>query len=580
MKLFQQFAYSVGVACIAILLFPYSARAQGVDDFVFIAYESHMRLTRDDPQGLLEVTEYMEVDFSGQNRGILRAIPSTYKGNDLELQVLSVSRDGTAEQYSTYTENDNYVLHIGNPSVYITGVHTYEITYRVENVITFYDEHDEFYWDINGDQWSQPFLNTSVDITTEAPIAEGKTTCYTGRFGSSDSYCDIEQTANAVTSTTTNELAPNETLSIVVGFEKGFFTPMSFWERHADALKALPIITLFILMVFIAYRRWTRVGKDLPGRGVVAPFYGRPKDVSVMLASYVYRQGFNTKDITASIIDLAIKGNVKIIEKNKKSHTLELLYKDYSQLKPDEIMLLKVLFPTQTAGDTISLSKSQKALYSSVGSLSKKLDELSRQHNYFDVAPSRSFSTQTAPLILTGILTILCIVLPIGDIKLYVIPAGIIATLMIIVLGLLMKRRSQKGVALKEHLDGLKLYLEKAEKNRIKMQDAVAAPLAKNTDTTQPEWTREFFEKLLPFAVVFGVDSSWAKAFEGVYQQPPDWYQGEWKTFKTAYLVSGLQRATAHTASSFTAPSSSSSSGFSGGGFSGGGGGGGGGGGW
>ena len=123
-----------------------------------------------------------------------------------------------------------------------------------------------------------------------------------------------------------------------------------------------------------------------------------------------------------------------------------------------------------------------------------------------------------------------------------------------------------------EHMDGLKLYLDFSEKDRLAAQDAVAAPLSKNRE--QPERTREFYEKLLPFAVALGVEKTWSDAFKDVYNEPPEWYNGNWTSFNTAYLASSLTGTTSAVGTSFAAPSSSSGSGFSGGGgFSGSGGG-------
>lgn len=142
----------------------------------------------------------------------------------------------------------------------------------------------------------------------------------------------------------------------------------------------------------------------------------------------------------------------------------------------------------------------------------------------------------------------------------------------------LMSKRSHAGNMLVEHMEGLKLYLSKAEKERINMQDAVAAPLAPRSG--QPVRDVKFFEKLLPFAIAAGVEKTWADAFKDIYNEPPDWYRGNWNTFNTAVLASSIANTTKVAGTSFAAPSSSGSSGSGGGGFSGGGGGGGGGGGW
>jgi uncharacterized membrane protein len=78
------------------------------------------------------------------------------------------------------------------------------------------------------------------------------------------------------------------------------------------------------------------------------------------------------------------------------------------------------------------------------------------------------------------------------------------------------------------------------------------------------------FEKFLPFAMALGVEHRWAKAFEGIVQNPPNWYQGDWTTFNTFYFVNSLGTMTQTAGAAFvSAPrASSSSSGWSGGGFS------------
>lgn len=95
----------------------------------------------------------------------------------------------------------------------------------------------------------------------------------------------------------------------------------------------------------------------------------------------------------------------------------------------------------------------------------------------------------------------------------------------------------------------------------------------------EPSKTVNLFESLLPYAVAMGVEKSWAKQFDDIYKEQPDWYQGS-GTFTGNRLASGLSSGIGAMNSSFSHSTSSSSSGSGGGGFSGGGGGGGGGGGW
>ena len=70
------------------------------------------------------------------------------------------------------------------------------------------------------------------------------------------------------------------------------------------------------------------------------------------------------------------------------------------------------------------------------------------------------------------------------------------------------KRLNTRGELLKEDWLGFKMYLETAE--RYRMQNL----------------TPEIFEKYLPYAMIFGIEKKWAKAFDGINMQSPTWYSG------------------------------------------------------
>jgi len=78
--------------------------------------------------------------------------------------------------------------------------------------------------------------------------------------------------------------------------------------------------------------------------------------------------------------------------------------------------------------------------------------------------------------------------------------------------------------------------------------------------------TPEVFEKYLPYAMALGVEKNWAKAFEGIYREPPDWYRGgDLQTFHPRSFVSDLGHMTARTAEAMaSSPRSSGGSGFGG----------------
>lgn len=172
---------------------------------------------------------------------------------------------------------------------------------------------------------------------------------------------------------------------------------------------------------------------------------------------------------------------------------------------------------------------------------------------------------------------------PLGDAQTFVqAQPGAIAAITIVItniaFGLTMRAASVQGRKIMDQIEGFKMYMETAEKERLNMYNA-------------PDLTVERFEKILPFAVALGVEKPWSEHFEKELARNavnpadqnynPAWHSGRsWRSGRIASNIAST--ATAMSAAMIAAqPASASSSGFSsGGGFSGGGGGGGGGGGW
>jgi len=138
--------------------------------------------------------------------------------------------------------------------------------------------------------------------------------------------------------------------------------------------------------------------------------------------------------------------------------------------------------------------------------------------------------------------------------------AGVSSAVILIVFSQLMPARTVAGARAREAALGFKEFLERVETERYR------------TMITSPE----MFEKYLPFAMAFGVEEKWAKAFENIYRDPPSWYTGSsTMRFSPGAFASSMSEMSSAASSSMS--SSPSSSGSGGGGSSGGGSGGGGG---
>jgi uncharacterized membrane protein len=156
-----------------------------------------------------------------------------------------------------------------------------------------------------------------------------------------------------------------------------------------------------------------------------------------------------------------------------------------------------------------------------------------------------------------------------------------------VIFAVLMRAPTVQGRKVMDQIDGLKLYIETAEKDRMNME-------------AEPPMTISRFERLLPYAIALGVEKPWSDHFEAQLARnavadatdghySPGWYRGGGSPGSAGRAASTMTHAVSAAAASMTAamvaaqPVQSSSSGFSGGGgggSSGGGGGGGGGGGW
>lgn len=586
MKRLRQIGAALLLSVAAVLLVPGLAHAD-VNDFTINKFDADYTLTRNDRQGQLRVVENIEVTFTDQNHGILRAIPNRYKNHRLQLQDVRIWFDDAPGPWSSYQSNGNTVLKIGDPDKTVTGKHYYAITYTLQNVITFYDDHDELFWDVNGDQWAQTAESVSValHLPKELKLSQQSPICYTGSYGSKDRHCTIRYAgpAHTLQAETTRPLSPYQTLSVVAGFEKSYFVPSTVSETSKEYTGMVAAFLVpFLLLGGIAGIHWFRYGRDAKGRGTIVPEYEAPDGLKPIEAGTLVDFKTDNRDITATIIDLAVRRYITIIEeteerrfrRDRTKYTLRLEKDDLSGLESFEKAIVKALFVKAEKGEQIDLEGMKYKLAAAATKLRTDIKGRLVKGGYLRKNP---LATTLKALVLFGLALLMSVVIAAfhGGPAVLGIGAGIGVAIIFL---LLMPSRLPKGVAAREQFLGLKMYLQTAESERLKKLQGPNAAYAAHAH--EPKRTVELFEKLLPYAMVLGVEKQWAKQFEHIYQTPPDWYSGHWTAFNAVYLTSALSsgiQPAVNTA--FSSPSSSGSSGFSGGG-AGGGGGGGGGGGW
>ena len=550
------------------------ARAD-LNDFIINNFHANYVIDNNVTGGSLETNEEIEVTFSDQNHGLLRAIPTNHQSYNTKLEIRGVSRDGVSEQYSTYKENGNLVLKIGDPNKTITGTHKYNVYYYQERIINF-QSGQEFYWDVNGNGWDQPFEKISATVKIkQGEFSSATPICYTGYESSRESDCKFYSVDKSSAGfETTKPLTSKQGLTVGLKITGTTFIQPSFSDKLKDLLPHASWFIAGLSLSIFTFRYWLRHGKDHAGSGVFVPEYEAPKDLTPAEVGMLADYRVDGKDLSATLIDLAVRGYIKIHQETKKflfaksqKFSLELLKTDLSKLKEHETSLIDGVFDTKTVGEIIDVKKINKTkMASSVTAINQKVkDSLMKNYGLIDEKSNKAH----AWTITIGFLVMFLSYMPFFGFAPNGLRAGIFASGVIALLfGFFMQRRTHAGQETYEKIKGLQMYMNVAEKDRLKQTQSVDRPYA------EPAKTAELFEKLLPYAVALGVEKSWAKQFDGILTKQPDWVSGGNGAFTGAYLASTIGGVSTSFSRSFETSSGGASSGSSGGGGGGGGGGG------
>src|SRR3972149_6843804 len=427
--------------------------------------------------GSTSVQENIEYDFGYELRhGIFREIPHKYevgiKNYNLRMNVIRVT---------DFEEN----------------LYSYKVSRERGRVIVRIGDHDELYWNVTGNEWKIPILKARAKIYFEREIPEGvKATCYTGVYGSKSKDCTFSITPNGIEFNVSGSLRAGEGLTIVVGLPKGILKEPSslkkaLWFISDNWFFWLPILTLF----FISYVWYTR-GRDPEGKGVIAVRYEPPKDLTPAEAGTLMDERADILDITSTVIDLAVRGYLKI---------QEVLGTKFIFFSDRDYRLIKL---KELQGDT--LKAHETTIFTSIFEGGKKEVMVSDLRNKFykhlppiknalynELISGRYFPTNPENIrrifkwVGIGIVVVSFVLISHWGIKLSLIISGIF----ILIFSRFMPRRTKKGSLAKEEILGFREFIERAEKDRIER-------LAKEDPT--------LFDRVLPYALVFGLEDRWA----------------------------------------------------------------------
>ncbi len=502
------------------------------------------------------------VNFHTARHGIFRYIPLVWHNHRLRIKLISLlsSRDGIhyhKERFRKWKANNWFYLKIGRKNKTIKGLKYYRIIYVIKNAII----NDTFYWNIIGTGWKVPIKQANIKIYLPENINEKeiKFNCYKGKFGS---IKQIPLKADGNILLTKNiSLNPKEGITVKIYFPSNTFIPIPkykviLWWFSDNFGFFIPIIALLIVSVL-----WFYYGKD-EEKGTIVVQYKPPKNYTPAELGTLIDDRVDKKDIAATVVDLAVRGYLKIeksVEEGlfftkKDKFILIDTNKDPSHLKNHEKILHFALFKKGKRVD-ISELKKDKNFYKEINRFKDSLyNYLSKKEHLYTVNPKLFRYSFLVVGFLCGWFGIF-----IGNIthRTDIIIGLLVSGGIFALFSLIMPQKSHKGTLIYRKILGFKEFLEKVEKDRLKKLS---------------EEDPDIFSKMLPFAIAFGVEKKWAKKFEGFSINPPAWYHGysHGGVFSTHDFVNSLQNDISSLSSSL---GSSVGGGATGGGAGGGGGG-------
>ncbi len=563
--------------CIALLV----CWAESIEDF-----QVSMKIY---PDGTLHIREDILYDFGTHYRhGIYRDIPDTIQTDFLPKKIglgdFRVSLDGKEVPFETIYGQRAIRIKIGDPHVRITGKHHYTIGYSVEKGVLYQDRtHDAVRWNAIGTDWRVPIGNVRVLVHLPSILSKENVQIhtFTGRYGSQKSQASLQWLSGHDFIVHAKGFAPHEGLTVEVAFQRGLLGQSGAANQHmgfldyVQAFIQYPLLLLLLFFLFTFYKEHVT-----PLSFSIHPVYKPPKDMDILEAGLLYDRFADTKDFPAAVVELAVRGLVRIQERagegffGKKETVIQKTAKEPKDLTPTQSQLyFHILFPYE---DTFILQKDEtiaKRIRDGFQKINQLLYDWSVKEGYFQENPKKlrikflalsSFmmfvmflliaivSHRYFDLALSISIVMMGVFIGFGVWKLFkgrglerflglwfIFIAGsiligflssfswrelLLAPIPFLFLGMgaivyiyyHIGLYTPKGKRVYKELQGLKEFIQRAEAAKINyfLQEDPS-----------------YLDKLLPYAMLFGLTKHWLKLYGDLHTSAPSWYQGDFDRF-------------------------------------------------
>jgi uncharacterized membrane protein YgcG len=573
----------LGAAVLAVALAP----AAWARSMVIEALDVDIRIAKD---ATLHVEERIRVRFSGHWNGIFRDIPYGYvypsgvRGT-IDALIDDVEDDaGHDLEYWEERRGGEVKLKIRVPGA-TNAVRTVVIRYRARNAVRSYGSdddpefgaHDQLYWNAVGHAWQAPIESSRTTVHLPPSLADAapeavKTRVFSGRYGAGTLFPAARREGGTLVFAAPGPLPPYHGMTIVVGFPTGHIEYPGFLQRALWFAQANWFLLIPIALLLLWFHLWWTRGRDALGHRTIIPEFEPPLGLQPAEVGVLLDERLDRHDVTAGIVGLAVKGALTIQDRDGERRLI---------LHPKQMASADLsVFEKKLVGHLFADDVKEVELTSLKYEFVKKLQSL--RHAVLDHLVRRKLFPRRPDRVVSGWVgwTLLALLAPIALGLLLKLPAIYWVALVGAAIGMFlfvphMPRRTSRGLDALARVRGMQEYMVTAEKQRMK-----SLPM-------------ESFERLLPYAIAFGIHDRWIAAFSDLFTRKPDWYDSD-RAWTPHVFRSGLDSLRSDVGDSlYSGPRPaqtsgsggwgggwSGGSGFSGGGSSGGGFGGGGGGGW
>ena len=563
---------------------------EAVENFRYSSWNVHYDIGLDaNGRAQAQVTEEVQAEFpqTDQNRGIVRSLPLRYQSAPASPENIRVTDDAGQEVPFEVEDEDGFRSILVGDDSFVHGTQTYEISYTVDDVMHATDQADEFYWDLVPVDRQQPIDDVTAQITLDSTLRAamtGNSSCYVGTPDDT-TPCSIETTGDGTLNVEQTQLHAGQGLTVAIGVEPGTVTQPPERQDNVllDVVPLLLVGAAFILTAGGALAVAAMVRRYREDTGQPSTQYGIPEGMNPLLARWVTGKGHNP--IVATILDLAVHGVLRIEERQddtgKKPKTEPVLRLIDPELATDplETQLLEGLFPDLTPGDTFTFPKDSKVFTKAAQKVVQDSGDAAIERGYQRKVRHRGAAVAgwISPIFLIPAVVLLIMGASRDNTVMTVISVclGLVSLMLMFICVVKHRVLTPYGAAQRSQLERMRQMIDASETQRLDMLQSFTHASRRPAESDVASQTIQLYDRLLPYAVLFGNEQDWSEVLSDTYHQyhmpAPIWYPA-----LLHHGSDGLSPLNSMLISvSAAASTSSSGAGATGGGVAGGGGGGG-----